>query len=120
MADTKYYHTKGKSYLAQAHDELANDDLSQASEKGWGAAAAMVKAVAYERHWGHRSHRDLFRAVERLAAETQDSELRSQFGLAGMLHTNFYEGWLERPTVEGHLSEVRQFVERLEHLLVSR
>ena len=36
-------------FLAQAHEELAKGDLQQASEKGWGAASQMVKAVAQER-----------------------------------------------------------------------
>ena len=39
--------------MEQANEELARDDLRQASEKGWGAASQIVKAVAEERGWEH-------------------------------------------------------------------
>ena len=53
------YREAGRHLLAQAHAELEAGDLRQASEKGWGAAAQMVKAAAADRGWSHRSHRDL-------------------------------------------------------------
>ena len=34
-----------RGFLTQAREELAKGDLRQASEKGWGAAAQMVKVV---------------------------------------------------------------------------
>ena len=43
-------------FLAAARACLAEGDLLQASEKGWGAAARMVKAVAETRGWRHSSH----------------------------------------------------------------
>ena len=36
-------------FLAKAEDALSKDDLLQASEKAWGAAAHMVRAVAARR-----------------------------------------------------------------------
>ena len=120
MADGNGYWKKSRVYLAQAEEELAKDDLCQASEKGWGAAASIVKAVASERRWGHRSHRSLFRVVDRLTEETRDEELRTEFALAGMLDTNFYEGWLGRRTVVRHMARVTRFVERMEGLLNGR
>ncbi len=48
---------------AQARAELAGGDARQASEKGWGAAAQIVKAVANSRGWQHRGHSLLFDAV---------------------------------------------------------
>ncbi len=111
------YRNQSKVFLSQASEELAKDDLCQASEKGWGAAATMVKAAAQARGWRHRSHVSLFRAVSRLAEEAQDDSLEVQFSLAGMLHTNYYENWLERSSVERNLREVAQFVERVDGLL---
>ena len=110
------YSDTGHEFLARARTYLAEDDLRQASEKGWGAAAQMVKAAAETRGWPHRSHRDLFHTVTRLVEETGDAELRSTFGLAAALHTNFYEGWLDRETVEDHLTHVGEFVERIDAL----
>ena len=106
----------GHEFLARARTYLAEDDLRQASEKGWGAAAQMVKAAAATRGWPHRSHRDLFQTVTRLVEETGDTELHSRFGIAAALHTNFHEGWLDRDTVEEHLTHVGELVERLDAL----
>ena len=100
--------------IAEARDYLAADDLLQASEKGWGAAAQAVKSVAETRGWPHNGHRQLFQAVDRLVAETGDEDIHTAFGLAGFLHTNFYEGWLGREAVEAHLSQVAGLVEKLE------
>ena len=67
--------------LSQARTELAAGDVRQASEKGWGAAAQIVQAIAARRDWEHQGHRELFRAVDRL------------FDVASALHINFYEDW---------------------------
>ena len=103
--------------MTQASEELEKNDLRQASEKGWGAAAEILKALAAERGWAHQSHRSLYDAVDLLVAETGDEDARFQFAAAGQLHTNFYEGWFSLAAVEAHLREVTRFVERLEGLL---
>ena len=51
------YRNQSKAFLEQAHNELRAGDLLQASEKGWGAASQMVKAVAESRGWQHDQHR---------------------------------------------------------------
>ena len=48
---TQYHDATGREFLARARAYLAEDDLLQASEKGWGAAAQMVKAAAEARGW---------------------------------------------------------------------
>ena len=111
------YREQSKVFLAQAAEELARGDLHQASEKGWGAAAQMVKAVATARDWEHNSHSGLYRVVGRLVEETHEESLRTQFAVAGFLHTNYYEGWLGQEDIEGHLGQVAVFVERMEALL---
>ena len=55
---------RSREYLAKAFQELEVGDLTQASEKGWGAAAQMVKAVADQRGVEHRSHRSILFAAE--------------------------------------------------------
>ena len=113
---TQEHNETGREFLARARPYLAEDDLLQASEKGWGAAARMVKAAAEQRGWSHSSHRDLYTAIDRLVEETGDEDIRVAFGLAGALHTNFYEGWLSRVTVEGHVARVAELVEKLDAL----
>ena len=111
------YTDRSRIYLSQASEELAKADLCQASEKGWGAAAEMVKAVAEARGLEHNGHRQLYSVVSGLVAETSDEELMNRFAAAGQLHINFYEGWLDRASVELLLIQVARFVERMEGLL---
>ena len=51
MTTQNNYLERSRIYLAQAAEEFDRDELGQASEKGWGAAVSMVKAVAEERGW---------------------------------------------------------------------
>ena len=120
MTTQNNYLERSRIYLAQAAEEFDRDELGQASEKGWGAAVSMVKAVAEERGWAHESHRDLFRVVNRLVDEMQEPDARMQFQVANSLHTNFFESWLERPNVQDSLTQVALFVGRLEGLLPTR
>lgn len=103
-------------FLARAPDYLADDDLLQASEKGWGAAAQMVKAVAETRGWNHSGHRQLHQTVERLVAETGQAELRTLFNTANTLHANFYDGFLPATAIDADLEAVERFAELLRPL----
>ena len=120
MRQTVTYQEQSKVFLERAYAELEEGDLHQASEKGWGAAAQILKAVAEARGWEHGSHRLLFGVAGTLANETQSEELRHGFSAANILHINFYEGWLDRASVEANLDEVRGFVARAEGLLNGR
>ena len=106
-----------REFFDKASLALGEDDLLQASEKGWGAAAHMVKAVAEGRGWQHGGHRELYQAVNRLAQESSDSEIRVLFNSASALHSNFYENWMPTEMVEASLTEVRAFLEKLETLV---
>ena len=55
------YSHASRELLDQASRELAAGDVRQATEKGWGAAAQMVKAVASRRGWQHNSHSSALR-----------------------------------------------------------
>ena len=103
--------------MARASEELDEGDLEQASEKGWGAAAKIVKAIADERGWDHRSHRALHDAVLRLVAETGDPELVILFSVASSLHTNFYENWYPQEFVASGIRQVGRLVDKVEPLL---
>ena len=108
------YHTEtAATFLLKARAYLDEGDLLQASEKGWGAAARMIKAVAEERGWRHTSHGDLHRAVGRLVGELADEELEELFRSAGELHRNFCEGWMSEEAVARGLRAVEDFVYRL-------
>lgn len=111
------YAKRSRRYLAQSGEELSRGDLFQASEKGWGAASQIVKAVAHERGWRHRNHNDLYKAMDRAVAEADDLDLRFLFSAAGELHSNFYEEFLSDKAVRDILIGVGRFVDKMEGLL---
>ena len=95
--------------MRQAREEFARGDLRQASEKGWGAASQMVKAVAEARGLSHRSHADLFDVV----SDLKNPQLNAGFAFANALHTNFYEGWMNQDLVGQYLEGVDTFISTL-------
>ncbi len=115
------YAARGRKFLAQASEELARNDLPQASEKGWGAAAQIIKAVGAERDWPHEQHRHLYRIVhqlsEQFSTQLNQDDLRVPFALAAELHTNLYEDHFPKEEVALRLARVTTMVERVEAIL---
>jgi hypothetical protein len=118
MQEAPTYRERSRDFVVKARREL-DEDLPQASEKGWGAAAEIVKAIAEERGWAHRGHRELQTAVNRLRNETGDRDLQRLFAIASDLHRNFYENWYDRPAVESGIQDVERFVAKVENLLMA-
>ena len=116
MQQSSNYRQQSRDFLAKAYLEL-DEDLAQASEKAWGAAAEMVKALAEERGWAHQSHSSLRSVASRLRRETGDDDFWRIFAVAGELHTNFYESWFEREDVALGIRDVERFVDKVESLL---
>ena len=111
------YQEAARHLLSQGFAELEAGDVGQASEKGWGAAAQMVKAVAEDRGWRHQTHAALHEIIERIVRETGDNAIGKRFKVAGYLHQNFYENWAGEDSVADGLDEVRDLLDRLEPLL---
>ena len=114
---TLTYQDAARHLLTQGFEELADGDSRQASEKGWGAAAQMIKAVASSRGWKHDSHAALYSVIDRLVNETGDDGIRKRFSTANALHQNFYENWGGAGYVAGGLADVRDLLDKLEPLL---
>ncbi len=117
MQQTLTYQEASWQLLAQAFEELAEGDSRQASEKGWGAAAQIIKAVASSRGWNHNSHASLYKVIDRLVNETGDDGIYDKFSTANALHQNFYENWGKADYVARGLVQVRDLILRLEPLL---
>ena len=113
MTTVSTYRNSSAALLEQARIELAAGDTRQASEKGWGAAAQAVKALAESRGWEHRNHAALFRVVSRLAKETDDDDIHRRFHIASSLHVNFYENWLDTDAVSVGLDDIDRLLRRL-------
>ena len=105
-----------RRFIIQADAELAAGDLLQASEKGWGAAAHAIKAVAQERGWRHDSHARLFGIADRLVAETGNSDIIELFRVASDAHKNFYEGNMSQEDIADSLAKIRTLLDILDNL----
>ena len=116
MTSQQYQHVS-EHFMAQARRELTDGDLPQASEKGWGAAAQMLKAIAERRGWEHSRHRHHLVTVSRLRSETGDGEIRRLFRAASDLHENFYENAMQAFEVGESLDEVEALLDKLRPLL---
>ena len=116
---TQKYQDASNVLLAQARSELAAGDVRQASEKGWGAATQMMKAVADRRGWDHRGYAQLFDVLRQLRQETSDRKMPWLFGTALYLSINGSEGWLDAEEVGECLDEVELFIDKLRPLLVA-
>ena len=114
---TQQYEQASEHFLAQARRELAAGDLPQASEKGWGAAAQILKAIAEQHGWDHHRHRHYHQAASRVRAETGDGEIRRLFDSASALHENFYENDMSPDEVAERLDDVAALVTKLSPLL---
>ena len=117
MTQFNDYVAASRDFLSNSFEELAQGELTQASEKGWGAAAQMVKAVSQHRGWPHDGRAALFQAVARLADETRDAQLVRLSQIANSLHINFYENWVPSESVRESLVAVSELVAKLEELV---
>ena len=110
------YEEASRRLLARRVEELARGDTQQASEKGWGAAAQMLKSIVERRGWEPRGHRYIRVAATRLANETGDAEIRRLYRVASDLHTNFYEDIDPPEEVSAGLDDVELLLDKLERL----
>ena len=108
------YAGQSREFIALAHQELAQGDLLQASEKAWGAAAAAVKSVAELRGWQHNAHTLISAAVWRISREHHRPRIRTLFRSAGDLHQNYYEYRLGPREVALGIAQVEELLSILE------
>ncbi len=103
--------------LRQAQEELDRDDILQASEKVWGAAAHAVKAVAEKRRWFNDADWRLRKIVAVLTEEQQDTTLLGDYLTARDAHYNFYHHEFNSREVQQSVNAAGQLVQKLETLL---
>ncbi|KPV62284.1 MAG: Archaeal PaREP1/PaREP8 family protein [Candidatus Bathyarchaeota archaeon BA1] len=116
METVKHHLELNRKYLSEGESLLAKGDPVQASEKLWGAAAEMVKAVAADRGMELRTHADLWMFITKLRDELNDPEITRLFSIAGMLHQNFYEASMTLEAVRDSAESIKQFINKLERL----
>ena len=114
---TDSYRESAHGLLQKARDELAAGDTRQASEKGWGATAQMLKAIAQKNEIPHHSHAALARIASDVHRATGEESIATWFAIAQNLHVNFYEDNLSAEFVQIYLNQIALMVSRLERYL---
>ncbi len=112
------YRLQSREFLAKRRTYLADDDLHQASEKGWGAAAWMTKAVAIAQGWQYDKHEHFSEVLYQAGKLTGDDRLRTFRAIANDLHGNFYQRkrFLHADLIGDSLDEVAMLLDLLEPL----
>ena len=87
--------------IGEADNYLRRRNNMQASEKGWGATAHALKAIAEERGWNHNSHGLIVDIAKQVADEQGRADLLPLFGVARRCtsistKTGFHRNLLER------------------------
>ena len=109
------YETQAHEFLGMAWDFLAAGNLHQASEKGWGAASHMAKAVAVAQGWQYGNHAEFSNVMYQARHLTGNPRLRQLRGVANELHLNYYKR--KRNLNAGEIREdLEEVVELLEIL----
>ena len=101
MASIERHAEISAEFLEHAEDMLHAGDMLQASEKAWGAVAHCLKSIAARRNLPSGTHAALTILINRLANESDNPGMIVELYMrVGLLHTNFYEDWFKRETVE--------------------
>ena len=117
MATAERHDEISAIFLDHAEDLFRAGDSLQASEKAWGAVAHCLKSIAQRRNWPSGSHQALRVIIDRLAKESDNpARIFMLYRSAELLHTNFYEDWLEDDAVERCLGRVRDLTAILQEI----
>lgn len=100
-------------YLTDAKKLLQKGDYLQASEKFWGAAVQMIKAIAARRGLEIGTRRSISDFIIVLDKEHPELKLLTLYAKANNLHMNFYEDHIPPAMVEEHSEAVKELIEKL-------
>ena len=114
------YRQQARDFLGRAWQYLADDDLHQASEKGWGAAAWMAKAVAVTHGWEYRQHAQFGVVMYNASLLLENDRLTSLGDAAEGLRSNYYtrKRFLIPQMIAHGLDRVTKLLDALEPLTV--
>ena len=112
------YRQQARDFLVKAREYLAADDLHQASEKGWGAAAWMAKAVAVTQGWEYRQHAQFGVVLYNAGDLIGNDRLRVLGAVAYGLHQNYYirKRFLNDRAISQSLDDMSELLDTLEPL----
>lgn len=111
------YHKLSHKYLKEAKEAIRRNRISNASEKLWGAAAEIVKAVAQKNGWYNKDHNALFDVIMKISKRTGRYHLVDLFGLASSLHFNFYGDIFTIRHLKFSYHRIKYFINEMEKIL---
>ncbi len=114
------YAAQAREFLGKSREYLAVGDLHQASEKGWGAASHMVKAVAVAHGWEYERHSDFSQVLNAAYLLTGNDRIRLLRGIPNELHGNYYKRkrHLDAGMIERDLDSTEELSEALMLMLL--
>ena len=117
------YASMAQNFRASAWEHLAQGDLAQASNKAWGVVAETVKAISAHHGGIIHAHRSIWMVTTELARLTGSAgDMATQewiinaFGIARLLHANFYEDGSTADDVRAGLRLCEELSRRLYEL----
>ena len=112
------YRRQAREFMTKSRRYLAEGDLRQASEKGWGAAAWMAKAVAEAQGWQYTRHDQFADVINRARLLSGDARLRNFRRAANELHGYFYtrKRFLDADDISDGLERISELLGVLETL----
>ena len=110
------YKQQARDFLAKSQEYLAVGDLHQASEKGWGAAAWMTKAVAVAQGWQYDQYAHFNVVLNNALLMTNNNRLLALREIANGLHRNYYtrKRFLNANIIRRELDAVAEMLDILE------
>ena len=112
------YESQAHEFLANSRDFLAAGNLHQASEKGWGAAAHMAKAVAVAQGWEYGTHADFSEVLYQASLLANNPRIQELRSIANELHQNYYKRkrHLNSGAIQADLERIAELLEALHPL----
>lgn len=113
------FEVQAREFLLRAQEYLQRGDLHQASEKGWGAAAHMAKAVALSRGWRYDTHAEFSVVLTQAWKTTGNDRIAELRAFANELHGNYYrrKRHLDADEIAYDLRQVSELVDELSPLV---
>ncbi len=109
-----------RNFLERSKSCLAQGDLHQASEKSWGAASHIVKAVAAANNWEYESHDQFESVVVNARQRYRQPSLLEMSRAAEALHRNYYKRTLllNADVIRKDIEDVEKIVNILQPFVV--
>lgn len=115
--DAEAHRQQARHFQRKSREYLAEGELHQASEKGWGMAAWMTKAVALTYGWEYRKHEHFNAILNHVRRMLGDNRIAGWRATANDLHSNFYKRFLDADAIALDLDQMDELLEVLEPLL---